>query len=204
MQNAHIIVQFTQIMCYDLTTPQGVIDAMAYRDASMADNVSWVHDHWDGRIAVWAHNAHIAEAQYFSYISPTFAEWKYTGQYLRERYPEQYLAIGTSFYQGSFNAYGPDYNLHVFTVGVPQPDSYNATLGDDNILLDLRVIPPRGPIYAWGKGPSYFRWIGGYYDPTETTEYEGVFPVKQFYLTSLRDSFDVVIQLQQVTPSQLL
>jgi hypothetical protein len=93
--------------------------------------------------------------------------------------------------------------MHVFTIGTPEPASYNATLGNATIMFDLRTIPQQGPVAIWSRGPAGFRWIGGYYDPTRTTLYEGVFPVKEFSLTSLRDSFDVVMQFQQVTPSRL-
>ena len=110
----------------------------------------------------------------------------------------QILAIGMSFYQGSFNTVGEDSNLQTFTIQAPNQESYNYTFGNVGFslyALDLRHIPG-GEVRQWMNGPHGFLTIGSVYKSAAgDTFYESL---------SLPQSFDVVIHIQKVTASQLL
>lgn len=61
MQNARIIVQFTTFM--NANTQDESLTRYIQRDAFMAENVAWIHDHAAGshpKMIVWAHDGHIA------------------------------------------------------------------------------------------------------------------------------------------------
>jgi erythromycin esterase len=97
LQEARVIVQDTQYLDYFYIGPYGpqaVMQADQQRDAFMAENMGWLHEHADGggKLVLWAHDGHILTSAQSGY--PTM------GMHLRERYQSQYLSIGTSFYQG--------------------------------------------------------------------------------------------------------
>ena len=159
MQNARIIVQNT------ILHSQLPLDAYLHRDAFMAENVAWIHDHAAGtppKLIVWAHDVHIANnPSYYSRYAPKGTE--NMGGYLRKWYKDNYLTIGTSLYQGVYNIY-PAGNHPVATAlpGAPGKDTYNSTLGNVSIpiyLLDLRKTPP-GPVTDWVNGPHIFLEYG--------------------------------------------
>jgi erythromycin esterase len=139
---------------------------------------------------LWAHNVHI---QTMAQIGSTTM-----GIHLRERYQSQYLAIGMSFYQGSFNARGENGTLHSFSVQASEQASYNALFGHAGFslfALDLRHIPG-GSVGQWMSGPHGFLTIGAMYNSAAgDTFYESL---------SLPQSFDVIIHIQKVTASQLI
>lgn len=81
----------------DAGTPNGV------RDAAMAENVSWMLDHeGEDRIALWAHNGHVATGTF------NVGDWETPpetmGQHLRRTFGEDYYALGFEFGRGSFRA----------------------------------------------------------------------------------------------------
>jgi erythromycin esterase-like protein len=125
------------------------------------------------------------------------------GMHLRERYQSQYLAIGTSFYQGSFNAHGVDDNgqftpLQSFTVQASEQKSYNDMFGHAGFslfALDLRHIPG-GSVGQWMNGPHGFLTIGSVYSSAAGDMY--------YDSVSLPQCFDVIIHIQKVTASQLI
>lgn len=194
LQEARVIVQYAQLSLtsYNTNDPQSLVRYNQQRDAFMAENIAWLHEHADGgsKLVLWAHNSHIETVTQDSYTR--------MGMYLRQRYRSQYLAIGMSFYQGSFNAVGEDGNLDTFTIQAPNQESYNYMFGNAGFslyALDLRHIPG-GSVGQWMNGPHGFLLIGsGYNSATPDTYYENL---------SLPQSFDVIIHIQRVTASQLL
>ncbi len=200
LQEARVIVQYTQLSSTapDPQDPQSPVKYVQVRDAFMAENVAWLHEHADGgsKLVLWAHNAHIETVKQ---SNSTRMGW-----YLRERYRSQYLAIGQNFSQGSFNAIGEDktcqhcINLQSFTLQETRQGSYNELFGTVSLplyALDLRHVPG-GPVGQWMNGPHGFLTISSLYIPTAgDTYYEAL---------SLPQSFDVIIQIQKVTASQLL
>ncbi len=199
LQEARVVVQGVQFLSNNPNPndPQSQTQAGQQRDTFMAENIGWLHEHADGggKLVLWAHDGHIL----------TSAQSDYTpmGMLLRERYRSQYLAIGTSFYQGSFNAYGMDASGHftslqAFTVQAPEQGSYNALFGQAGFslyALDLRYIPS-GSVGQWMNGPRGFLMIGAAYNSAAgDTNYASL---------SLPQCFDVIIHIQKVSASQLI
>jgi len=166
LQNARIIVQHTtyisQVPLPGSRLPPGYIQ----RDAFMAENVAWIHDHAAGshpKLIVWAHNNHIANnPSYPPQDAPKGTE--NMGGFLRKWYHDSYITIATSLYQGVYNIYpGGSYPVPTALSGTPGNDTYNYTLGNVGIplyLLDLRKTPP-GPVTDWVNGPHIFLEYGG-------------------------------------------
>jgi erythromycin esterase len=170
----------------------------ALRDAAMAENVAWLLEQAgpNSKIVLWAHNAHIGTVQEGAYKS--------MGQYLREKYEEQMVTFGFDFYAGSFNAFTISGNslgkMGVQTVGQAPEGSYEHGLRQTNLprlFLDMRGLTPGTPGPEWLLGPRLFGGsISGAYDPSQRQAY--------YYDTSLPTTFDVLIYLQDTTPSRLL
>jgi len=73
------------------------------RDAYMADNVEWILQYEEQfqdlkSLFITGHNGHIGKT------TATFGTAKITGELLKEKYGDDYFAIGTEFYQSSFLA----------------------------------------------------------------------------------------------------
>jgi erythromycin esterase len=197
LQEARVVVQGVQFLSYNLQDPQALAQAGEQRDAFMAENIAWLHEHADGgsKLVLWAHDGHILTSAQSGYTT--------MGMHLRERYQSQYLAIGTSFYQGSFNAHGVDNTgqftpLQSFTVQASEQESYNSTFGHAGFslyALDLRHIPS-GEVRQWMNGPHGFLTIGSVYNSAAgDTSYASL---------SLPQCFDVIIHIQKVTASHLI
>ncbi len=215
LQEARVIVQNAQLLSGrpDLTSMKFFQDEDRQRDISrnmsnqrdafMAENIAWLHEHADGgaKIVLWAHNGHVQTA---ADTRPEYAAWIRMGIHLRERYQAQYVSIGMSFYEGAFNARGVDNDDHVTDV---QPfhiqaiqESYQALFGSIGLplyLLDFRHIP-EGPVKAWMGGPHPFFALGAVYSTTADE-------LRFFYnFLDVLQSFDLVIHIQQVTASQYI
>jgi len=182
----------------DLNDWHPTIQANQQREEFMAENIAWLHEHADGgsKLVIWAYDLHIARLKQGSYTR--------MGMYLLQRYHSQYVPIGLSFYQGSFNTVGVDNTgqqftpFQSFTVQASKPDSYNDTFGRVGFslyALDLRHIPG-GSIGQWMNGPHGFFVNGGFFHPAAVDTY--------YISMSLPQCFDVVIHIQKVTASQLL
>lgn len=173
------------------------------RDAFMVENTAWLHEHANGgtKMVLWAHNGHLQTAADTSH-QPI---WKRMGIHLRERYQSQYVAVGMSFYEGTFHSRGIDSEgsmteVQPFHIQAIQ-DSYNALFGSIDLplyLLDLRHIP-EGSVKVWMGGPHPFLSLGAAYDAAATDVLD-----KHYSLPDLLRSFDLIIHFQQVTASQLL
>jgi erythromycin esterase len=195
LQHARVILQYTQLYVNDPRTPQGLSGGDQVRDAAMAENVAWLHEHADGggKMVLWAHDGHIGVADRINAIESAVT----MGKDLRQQFGTGYVAIGLSFYQGAFNSSGTN-GVQVFTEqGPPGQDSYNAALGSPGLplyLLDLRHAPA-GPVSQWLAGPYVFHKVSEVYY-TDNPGYDDV-------TVSLGTYFDVVLHVQTITPSQL-
>jgi erythromycin esterase len=126
------------------------------RDRFMADNVGALLE--EGKVVVWAHNAHIGRHP--------FRGMKTLGSVLGERFGGDYLAIGTAFYEGSFQARDAQYGkgiasnrLTSFDAGRARCGSLEAALGASlpgNFLLDLRAVPAE--VARWLEEPRLTRY----------------------------------------------
>jgi erythromycin esterase len=195
---ARVIVQFAQLMSIDSTQTEVYGQQ---RDAFLGEDAAWLHDHAQGghKVVLWAHNGHV-QTQAYTGITRM-------GMYLRQRYHSDYVAVGMSFYQGSFNAVGVMSNgaftgLHEFTLPAPDHGSYNDVFGHTGLslyALDLRHLP-HDAVGNWLAGPHPFLLIGATYD-SDATRTSSYWPYES---VSLPQTFDVIIHIQKVTASSLL
>ncbi len=197
LQDARVILQHAQLYLNDPRTPQGLAAGDQFRDAAMAENIAWLHEHADGgaKMALWAHDGHIGAA---NRIQDAEAQVITMGMRLRQQFGTHYLALGLSFYQGSFNAIGAR-GPQAFTEQAPTKGSYNEALGSAGLplyLLDLRKAPADGPVGQWLAGPYPFHKVSEVYALDN--------PGEDDVTVSLRAYFDVILHLQKVTASQLL
>jgi len=168
-------------------------EAGGIRDQAMADNIAWLHERTQSgkKMVLWAHDVHIATG-----------EQSVMGWYLRERYGTLYLAVGMSFYEGSFNARrqndkNQDTPVQPFDVQLSDPGSYNDTFGHLGLslfALDLRHLPD-GAAVQWLQVPHDFALIYAWYDSLRAS---------YMFLLFLPQYFDVIIHIQKVTASQLI
>jgi erythromycin esterase len=160
LDSAQVISQFMRFGALLATdSPAGFRE----HERSMAANVAWWHDHV-GKTIVWAHDAHVARHTMLPKVYPD----SMTGTFLRERYGDQYVSIGTSFGQGAYTAMGTDPNaapargsaspIITITLGAPAPNSSNAVLNQREgigYILDLRAAPAE--VRAWLEQPRPFQ-----------------------------------------------
>jgi erythromycin esterase len=187
LQEARVIVQHAQIWSVNPNEGSG------FRDEDMAENIAWLHEQTESgkKLVLWAHDVHIATGDQTT-----------MGMHLRERYGTHYLAVGMSFYEGSFNAHGLGDKSQItpvqpFDVQLSDPGSYNETFGHLGLplyALDLRHLPD-GAAGQWLKVPHTFAMIGAVYDSRRASGMD---------TWSLPQSFDVLIHIQKVTASHLL
>jgi erythromycin esterase len=190
IQQARVIVQHAQFFSISSAHPD---QAGSFRDEAMAENTAWLHEQTPSgkKLALWAHEGHLATGE-----QPAM------GWYLRQRYGSSYLAVGTSFYEGSFNAHGLDNKRQVtpvqpFHVHLSEPGSYNDTFGHLGLslfALDLRHLAD-GATDQWVQVPHYFAMIGALYEGSTDSYMSLIF---------LPHYFDVLIHIQKVTASHLL
>jgi erythromycin esterase len=168
-----------------------------WRDLFMAENAQWLLDQGgpDAKIVLWAHNGHVET------VSTTM------GGYLRETYGRQMVVFGFDFYQGSFNAVTWNFvtnkpagqGLTLQHGGTPPSDSYEYGFRGADIprfFLDLRKYSTNMSSTTWITSPHKFRSVGAIYDPNN--------PSSCFYQYYLPSTFDVVIYIQDSSPSTLL
>jgi erythromycin esterase len=152
------------------------------RDSCMAWNVKWIRDHNPGaKIVLWAHDGHIQK------------DSGSMGYYLDRLYGSDYVAIGFSFYDGTYTATGKQ-GLTAYTAAIPDSGTieYNFhKLGIPIWLLDIRKSKLTDPVSDWLHQPVPFRTIGAME--------ENYFPAQ-----TLSKSFDALIYIDHSNASHLL
>jgi erythromycin esterase len=194
VQHARVIVQVTTLLSLldldDDGSGSGEAAFYRYRDEAMAANTAWWYEQSGDRVLAYAHDTHIA------YESPDPDSYPKTqGAFLRDRLGERYVAIGTTFNQGSFHAQDADDDdepMREFTVGPAETGSNEYVLSQvrhRNYVMDLRDVT--GPAGTWLDGSRPTRGIGtGFPDPPSDI--------------SLRQSFDILIHLDTVRATRFL
>jgi erythromycin esterase len=142
------------------------------RDRCMAENVAWILENEPAgtKIVLWAHNWHVSVAE------PKPGEGVLTmGSYLERRYKDDYLPIGFSFNQGSFQAIPAPQTkligLREWTVGPARDGWIDATFakaGMPIFFLDLRS-PPAGAVSEWMNEKHPMRAGGAIFNPEQET-----------------------------------
>lgn len=190
VQHARVIAQVGTEFSHDLTDA-GVAEAMLYRDRVMAENTVWWQRQTGDRILLSAHNGHVG------YVTPKPDQYpRIQGAFLRDALGPDYVSVGASFGQGSFNAHdteAPGEPLRPFTVGPLGPDSHAATLdrvSPGAFYLDLRRTTPAAR--DWFDVPRPARHIG--------TAYPWPGDVVPFRLP---DSYDLLIHFPRVSAARL-
>ena len=169
------------------------------RDQAMAENIKWLAEEvYPGeRIAVWAHNAHVA-------AGPDARGTQAMGVHLRKSFGEQLRVLGFAFDRGLVTASElkqgkPSQSKLAMAVPPSRPDTLEALLraaGVPRAILDLRTLPTSGALGEWLGGSQPIRSIGWGFDP----EHAAV--SYQSYV--LQQAFDALIFLEETTATTLL
>ncbi|MCU1277364.1 MAG: uncharacterized protein JWM53_910 [bacterium] len=165
------------------------------RDQAMVDNVRAIIDALppDGKIALWAHNAHLANRP-IEGQGPTAM-----GQLLKKQYGAAYVTWATCFGSGAFRAVGirPLRQLIAFTLPTPPAGSVEGTLarlgGAPVVALDLHALPPGSDAARWAHRPLRMRLIGAAFAAT----------MGQGFRTARPDDIaDAIFYIGKTTPSK--
>ncbi|MEU1475201.1 erythromycin esterase family protein [Streptomyces sp. NPDC005760] len=191
LQHARAISQTgTLYAYYDFSDPEKIARAMLYRDQIMAENTVWWQRHTGHRMLLSAHNGHV------SYESDNPEQYPKTqGEFLRQTVGAEYVNIGYTFGQGSFNAMDltdpeePYRRFSVKPLGAGSSEEVLERVSRRDYYVDLRAVPE--PTRDWLMAKRLTRSIGNAWpeDP---------------YQTSLGRRFDVLIHLHRVTAADLL
>lgn len=185
-QHARIIEQFTVMAA---SFPDNPSDFYLKHDIAMYENARWTEEHL-GKTIVWGHNGHISKTNMIPFVYP-----KVAGEHLAEHYGKRYVAIGTSVYEGQYNVYNGNNEFGPYGIlKLDDPNSYNYIFGqvkNDQFFIDLRKAD--GVVKTWlnEKHPIFagITTIG----PDIPTVVD----------ISLGKTFDILVQIQKVSPSQL-
>lgn len=185
-QHARIIEQFTVMAAL---FPDNPSDFYLKHDIAMYENARWTEEHL-GKTIVWGHNGHISKTNMIPFVYP-----KVAGEHLAEHYGKLYVAIGTSVYEGQYNVYNGNNEFGPYGIlKLDDPNSYNYIFGqvkNDQFFIDLRKTD--GVVKTWlnEKHPIFagITTIG----PDIPTVVD----------ISLGKTFDILVQIQKVSPSQL-
>jgi erythromycin esterase len=186
-QNARIIEQFTTML--GGTSPDKPSDFYLKHDIAMYENAKWTEEHL-GKTIVWGHNGHVSKTNMIPFIYP-----KVAGQHLAEYYGKRYVSIGTSVYKGQYNVYNNDGEFGPYGIlKSDDPNSYNYIFGQvkkDQFFIDLRK--------ANGVTKT---WLNEQHQIFAGITKEGPAIPKTVDI-SLGKTFDILVQIQKVSPSQL-
>ncbi|MFF7635038.1 erythromycin esterase family protein [Kitasatospora sp. NPDC008050] len=161
VQHARSIAQTATFLAYDFDDDKAVTAAELYRDQVMADNVVWWQRHTGHRMLLSAHDGHVGYVTDDPVMYP-----KVQGAFLREALGDGYLAIGTTFDQGSFLSTGKAIGgaWTKFTVDAAAAGSNEYTLDQvcpSDYYLDARSAPAAAR--AWLDTVRPTRHIGTEY-----------------------------------------
>uniref|UniRef100_UPI0006E16A6A erythromycin esterase family protein n=1 Tax=Streptomyces aureus TaxID=193461 RepID=UPI0006E16A6A len=191
VQHARAIAQVGTEYAHDMFTDAGIAQAMLYRDRVMAENTVWWQRQTGDRIVLSAHNGHVG------YETPKPDQYpRLQGAFLRDALGRDYVSVGASFGQGSFNAHdteAPGEPLRPFTVGTLGPDSNAHTLDRVSpaaFYLDLRRATPAAR--DWLATPRATRGIG--------TAYPWPDAVHQARLSA---TYDLLIHFPRITAARV-
>jgi len=181
------------------------------RDASMADNVLWMLEKMGsgGKMALWAHNAHVSKAMLANIYSTM-------GGNLKQILGDDYISMGFSFYQGKFQARGQLENLTdvdalpplmEYNVGPAWPGSIGEMMESANVgdfLVDMRVAPEESEAGQWFRSGHPKREAGAAYMKEPETEKELMQMLEQAPKTVPLDNFDFMIFFRDTTRARPL
>jgi erythromycin esterase len=166
------------------------------RDRAMADlaEAALAMEGKDGRVFLWAHDAHISRAR-------AMDERTTMGRFLSDDLGADYVATGFAFDHGGFQAYPPadpahpetKPNLTEMRVG-PAPAGFSEAVlragPAPAYLVDLRRLDPGTPAFAWFDARRPLRWTGSSYSTDLMAKHPPI---------SLAESYDALIFVHETT-----
>ncbi|GAB3806228.1 hypothetical protein GCM10028819_41160 [Spirosoma humi] len=167
------------------------------RDQYMAENTQWlINTLHVGKVSLWAHNYHIG-----NWPGACGSGSSVMGAYLKQQFKQQYLAVGTSSSNGSFNALSTSHSFDVFSEQSQKVTrSYNYLMGKTkytNFALNLNQPLLGNLLLNWLTEEHLLFEPGAIYDASKADDY--------YYVPySLKGRFDVLIHFRETTPSQFL
>lgn len=185
--------QDLRVLEQEAAMEQAVGGGYGERDIAMADNLDWIlaHQPKGTRVAVWAHNGHIANDT---------AGWPVMGTHLRQRHGKDYVNLGFVFGSGSFQAMdgtkGQRTNVIEFSLDPAPSHDVSAPftqVGHPILIADLRAAPA-GAVADWLAAPHAMRDTGYLF----TSEAAMTRPV------TLSGRFDAVIFVDKTTRARPL
>ncbi|WP_344115943.1 erythromycin esterase family protein [Streptomyces blastmyceticus] len=168
LQNARNIAQTYTFLTVNPRDQESLTAMERYRDQVMAETTAWWQRRTGGRILMSAHNDH---AGYVASDPKTYP--KTQGSFLRDTLGAGYLAIGTTFDQGSFLSKDQplDGEWKKFTVGPAGPGTNEYTLDQvryRDYYADLRKAPATARSWLDTPRPTYN--VGTQYPNDKTPE----------------------------------
>ncbi|MFF9483193.1 erythromycin esterase family protein [Streptomyces sp. NPDC014733] len=190
LQNARNLAQTYTFLTVDTGDPKSLTAMERYRDQVMAQTTAWWQQRTGGRIVLSAHNTHAG------YLATDPAMYPKTqGAFLRDTLGAGYLAIGTTFGQGSFlskdQALGGEWKS--FTLPPAGPGTNEHTLDQvryRDYYADLRKAPAAARTWLDIPRPTYS--VGTQYPEGKTPE------------IAIGRAYDVLIHLHRVREASKL
>lgn len=179
--NERLVYSITQ--SFQLFTAKSQMDAFFMRDKLGFENIKWIIEtKKKSPVIFWAHNAHVLKKELFF---PTFIT---TGNYLYDEYKQDYLAIGSVFYEGSVKAIREEKKPVYEPIELPKADNLSAETffskqKAENYFLNVPIAMKQK---EWNKilsDTTTIRSIGSAYEPnTEGRNYRKTIFNQQFDL----------------------
>ncbi|WP_185993836.1 erythromycin esterase family protein [Streptomyces benahoarensis] len=190
LQNARNIAQTYTFLTLDPGDQESLTAMERYRDQVMAETTAWWQRRTGSGVLLSAHNDH---AGYAASDPATYP--KTQGSFLRDTLGADYLAIGTTFDQGSFlskdEALGGEWKK--FTVGPAGPGTNEYTLEQvrcRDYYADLRKAPAAARSWLDISRPTYN--VGTQYPNDKTPE------------IAIGRAYDVLVHLHTVREASKL
>lgn len=176
IQNARVVHQYAQMVAGEVS-----------RDESMARNVKWVLDTAPKgtRIVLWAHNGHVGRLEQ--------GTSRAMGAYLDDWYGKDHLVVGFALNRGEYTAMGRGTGLGRHPLALAGPGSYEyafSRAGISRFILDLRTAQAGDSASGWLHAAMSLRSIGA------------MAMDQQFHSAHLARAFDLVVFLEETTPTR--
>ncbi len=177
-QYARILTQWTDFIGHP-----------AMRDHYMAENLAWIlkQDGPDTRIAVWAHNTHVATAS------------SRMGGDLRKMFGNELVVFGFAFNRGAFRALSEkNGDIRRFEVGPAPVGSFDATIAAAGLpiaAVPLRRLPSAGSVGEWFNTERMTHDIGVYDEQNEA---------HNFVTLPVARVFDVLLFVEKTSAARAL
>jgi erythromycin esterase len=188
----------------------GIQASMAVRDEAMAENLSWVLNHEDAnRTVLWAHDSHICRTVNFG---ATTQQAPSLGNYIADRYGDDYFALGFDFLKGLFSAVGiglgPETELSTWSLDVPPTGSITRVFsrtGGDLLFFDFDTASKKDLLDEWLAEPKSKRELGAvYYGPDGPSENGKDGQEAHNAVRVLPEAFDGLLFVRETKPSRVL